>query len=248
MTGGLGTRAKPNATVPIDRMPVDPSDADPRDRFRLDSGGTGSGESGTGENGPSESGGDGVTLERGTMDDVDAVVDLWVALAEGQRSYGTHLVAAENRPDAADAVSRAVVTDGLVVARAPDPESTDSEPGDSDATDPDAADATTGSSGSEAPTIVGFVTFGVESGRYDLDVTRGVVYNLFVRERHRGAGVGSRLLATAESALADAGVDVVALEAMADNEDARRFYQRHGYHPHRVELEKPVQGDRSDSD
>ncbi|QZY01103.1 GNAT family N-acetyltransferase [Halobaculum rubrum] len=182
------------------------------------------------------------------MDDVDAVADLWVALADGQRSYGTHLVAAENRPDAADAAARAVVTDGLVVARAPDPNDTDSKPGTSDATDPDAADATGSSSGSEAPTIVGFVTFGVESGRYDLDVTRGVVYNLFVRERHRGAGVGSRLLAAAESALADAGVDVIALEAMAGNEDARRFYERHGYRPHRVELEKPARGNRSDTD
>lgn len=229
-------------------MPVDPSDAGPTDRLRLDSGGTGSAENGTDENETSESGADGITVERGTMDDVDAVADLWVALADGQRSYGTHLVAAENRPDAADAAARAVVTDGLVVARATDPESTDSEPGDSDATDPDAADATVGSSGSEPPTIVGFVTFGVESGRYDLDVTRGVVYNLFVRERHRGAGVGSRLLAAAESALVDAGVDVISLEAMAGNEDARRFYQRHGYHPHRVELEKSVRGDRSDSD
>jgi len=234
MTAGRGTRTKPNATVPIDRMPVDPSDAGPTDRLRFDSGGSGSG---SGENETDESGADGVTVERGTMDDIDAVADLWVALADGQRSYGTHLVAAENRPDAVDAAARAVVTDGLFVARVTDPESTDSKPGESDATDPDAADAT-----------VGFVTFGVESGRYDLDVTRGVVYNLFVRERHRGAGVGSRLLATAESALADAGVDVISLEAMAGNEDARRFYRRHGYRPHRVELEKSVRGDRNDSD
>jgi len=228
-------------------MPVDPSDAGPPDRLRLDSGESGSG-SGSGENETGESGADGVAVERGTMDDVDAVADLWVALADGQRSYGTHLVAAENRPDAADAAARAVVTDGLLVARVTGPNSTDSEPGAADARDPDAADATVGSSGSEPPTIVGFVTFGVESGRYDLDVTRGVVYNLFVRERHRGAGVGSRLLAAAESALADAGVDVISLEAMAGNEDARRFYRRHGYHPHRVELEKSVRGDRSDSD
>ncbi|MXR42401.1 GNAT family N-acetyltransferase [Halobaculum sp. WSA2] len=178
------------------------------------------------------------------MDDVDAVADLWVALADGQRSHGTHLMAAGNRPDAADAAAHAVVTDGLVVARVGDTESTATEPGDPDASDSDVADM----SGTNDRGIVGFVSFGVESGRYDLDVTRGVVYNLFVRERHRDAGVGSRLLSAAESSLADAGVDVVSLEAMAQNEDARRFYERHGYRPHRVELEKPVRGDGSDTD
>ncbi|QZY04041.1 GNAT family N-acetyltransferase [Halobaculum roseum] len=178
------------------------------------------------------------------MDDVDAVADLWVALADGQRSYGTHLAGAENRPDAADAAARAVVTDGLVVARGPD-----SGEADLDDTETDGADSDgTGSPRSEPGAIVGFVTFGVESGRYDLDVTRGVVYNLFVRERHRGAGVGSRLLATAESSLADAGADVISLEVMADNADAKRFYDRHGYEPHRVELEKSIPGDGSDTD
>ncbi|QZP39014.1 GNAT family N-acetyltransferase [Halobaculum magnesiiphilum] len=176
------------------------------------------------------------------MDDVDAVADLWVALADGQRSYGTHLAAAENRPDAADAAARAVVTDGLVVARGPD--SDESDPGDTDGSDSDG----TGSPRSESDAIVGFVTFGVESGRYDLDVTRGVVYNLFVREHYRGVGVGSQLLATAESSLGDAGVDVISLEVMADNADAKRFYDRHGYEPHRVELEKPIRGDGSDTD
>lgn len=207
-------------------MPLDPPDADAPDLDRLDRGEAGSA-------------GDSVTVESGTMDDVDAVADLWVALADGQRSYGTHLAAAENRPDAADAAARAVVTDGLVVARGPASDAADS--GD---TDTDGAD----SPRSEPDAIVGFVTFGVESGRYDLDVTRGVVYNLFVRERHRGAGVGSRLLATAESSLADAGVDVISLEVMAGNADARRFYDRHGYQPHRVELEKPIRGDGSDTD
>ena len=36
---------------------------------------------------------------------------------------------------------------------------------------------------------------------------------------------------------------VVSLEAMAANERARRFYERHGYRPHRVELEKPARND-----
>jgi len=223
-------------------MPADSSDDDVRDRSRFDTGvadGNESGAGGTGDEETDERGG-GVRIEAGTMDDVDAVADLWVALADGQRSHGTHLMAAGNRPDAADAAAHAVVTDGLVVARVEGPESTAPEASESD--------AVAGTSGTNDGRIVGFVTFGVESGRYDLDVTRGVVYNLFVRERHRDAGVGSRLLSAAESSLADAGVDVVSLEAMAANEDARRFYERHGYRPHRVELEKPVRGGGSDTD
>jgi len=91
--------------------------------------------------------------------------------------------------------------------------------------------------------IVGFVMFGLEQGDYEQTVTRGVVHNLFVVSGSRGHGVGSALLGAAESALARAGADVVSLEAMAANERARRFYERHGYRPHRVELEKPARSD-----
>ena len=99
----------------------------------------------------------------------------------------------------------------------------------------------------EGKTVVGFVMFSLETGRFELDVSRGVVQNLFVRPEHRGRRVGSRLLATAERALADAGADVVSLDAMAANEDARRFYERHGYRPHRIEFEKPVENDTNSS-
>jgi ribosomal protein S18 acetylase RimI-like enzyme len=91
--------------------------------------------------------------------------------------------------------------------------------------------------------IVGFVTFGLERGEYEQTVTRGVVHNLFVAPAARGRGLGSALLAAAESELIDGGADVVSLEAMARNEGARRFYERHGYDVHRVELEKRVRND-----
>lgn len=94
-----------------------------------------------------------------------------------------------------------------------------------------------------ADRIVGFVMFGLEQGDYEQTVTRGVVHNLFVVPGARGQGVGSALLGAAESALVRAGADVVSLEAMAANERARRFYERHGYRPHRVELEKPARSD-----
>jgi len=91
--------------------------------------------------------------------------------------------------------------------------------------------------------LAGFVMFTVESGQYEQDVQRGVVQNLYVAPTHRRRGIGTRLLAAAEERLADNGVDRVALNVMATNEDARRFYRRHGYEPHRVELEKPVESD-----
>ena len=91
--------------------------------------------------------------------------------------------------------------------------------------------------------VVGFVMFSIESGNYEQTVTRGVVHNLFVVPAARRQGVGSALLAAAEEALAALGADVVSLEAMATNDAARRFYERHGYHPHRVELEKPTRSD-----
>jgi ribosomal protein S18 acetylase RimI-like enzyme len=91
--------------------------------------------------------------------------------------------------------------------------------------------------------LVGFVSFEVETGRYKLDVDRGVVEDLYVVPAHRDAGVGGRLLDAAEAALRAAGADAVRLEAMADNDGARRFYERRGYRPHRVAFEKGLESD-----
>jgi ribosomal protein S18 acetylase RimI-like enzyme len=91
--------------------------------------------------------------------------------------------------------------------------------------------------------LVGFVMFGVESGSFEQDVTRGVVENLFVAASHRRDTVGKQLLDAADAALADRGVEVVGLEVMADNEDARAFYRANGYEAHRIELEKPIDTD-----
>lgn len=91
-----------------------------------------------------------------------------------------------------------------------------------------------------AETIRGFVMFTVEVGGYEQDVTRGLVENLYVEPDSRNDGVGSRLLEAAETELQSQGADVVALDAMAANEAGRRFYRRHGYEPHRLELEKSL--------
>ena len=97
------------------------------------------------------------------------------------------------------------------------------------------------------PDPVGFIMFEMDSGTYAQDVTRGVVQNVYVRPDRRREGVGSALLSAAEDALAAEGADVVSLEALADNDGARRFYRRHGYEPHRVELEKRVESDTKEA-
>ncbi|WP_290818862.1 GNAT family N-acetyltransferase [Halovivax sp.] len=86
--------------------------------------------------------------------------------------------------------------------------------------------------------IVGFATFSVERGSFELDATRGLLSNLWVDPAHRDRGVGSALLSAVESALADRGVEVCTLEAMATNDGARRFYRRHGYDTYRVAMER----------
>ncbi|MFB6136700.1 MAG: GNAT family N-acetyltransferase [Halobacteriaceae archaeon] len=96
--------------------------------------------------------------------------------------------------------------------------------------------------------VVGFVMFHVETGAYDQDCSRGVVDNVFVDPEYRNGGVGSLLLDAAESSLSDAGADVVSLSVLASNEAARRLYEAHGYEPHRLEMEKPIESDTLSSE
>jgi ribosomal protein S18 acetylase RimI-like enzyme len=211
-----------------------------------------------------------VAIEPAAMDDVSTLADLWVDLAAGQRAYRSHLLAAPNRAAVADALARSVVRGDLLVARgsgdATDGDGADAEPDGAPGSDrtpePDGGGGDAESDREvRAPSsrygpprrldareggapVAGFVMFGVESGTYEQDATIGAVHNLYVRPGARNAGVGSALLDAAERALADAGADAVSLEAMVDNEAALRFYERRGYRPHRVELEKPL--DRPD--
>jgi ribosomal protein S18 acetylase RimI-like enzyme len=152
--------------------------------------------------------------------DVDALADAWVALAAEQRAHGSHLEAAANRGRIRESMAHHVVDDSCLVARPEDASSPD-EMSDDDA-------------------FVGFVTFSVEDGGYELDASRGSVENLYVQPESRGDGVGASLLSAAEDALAARGVDVVSLEVLARNDRAREFYDREGYAEQRVVVEKRV--------
>ncbi|MFC7202006.1 GNAT family N-acetyltransferase [Haloferax namakaokahaiae] len=152
------------------------------------------------------------------LSDLDTLVDYWVDLAAGQRAYQSHLKADANRTPIRESIAQYITAGGVFVAVAD---------GDNDSTsDP-----------------LGFVMFGIESGRYEQDVRRGTIHNLFVLPERRGSGVGTELLTAAEAQLRANGVDTISLDVLAANEDARRFYRRHGYDAHRIELEKSTRND-----
>lgn len=148
-----------------------------------------------------------MNVESPGIDVAEQLTDLWVALAEGQRSFGSHLLVEENREVARESLLRHALTGGLLVAR-------------------------------EDETLLGFVSFYPEGGSFRQDAQRGIVENIYVVPERRGEGVGSALLEAAETDLREQGAEVLALEAMADNEAALAFYRRHDYAPHRVELER----------
>lgn len=150
-----------------------------------------------------------VDIQVADADDADAVVEMWLTLAESQRQYGSHIPADPNHTQIRESALRHITGEQLLVAR------TDRR--------------------------CGFVMFTVEQGTFEQDVTRGIVENLYVRPEYRSEGVGSELLAAAEQRLDERGADTVALNVMADNEAARQFYRRHGYVPHRLEVEKSVE-------
>jgi len=95
----------------------------------------------------------------------------------------------------------------------------------------------------DADSVLGFVMFSVDTQAFETTVPRGTIQNLYVQPAFRNDGIGSELLDAATVALAERGIDVVKLEVMATNDAARRFYRRHGFEPHRVQLAKRVEND-----
>ena len=159
-------------------------------------------------------------IEPARARDVDALADAWVALAAEQRAHGSHLEAAANSGRIRESMAHHVVDDSCLVARR--------------------SDAATVDGTMDEDAFVGFVTFSVDDGGYEMDASRGSVENLYVRPASRGDGVGAALLSAAEDALASRGVDVVSLEVLARNDRAREFYDREGYVEQRVVVEKRV--------
>jgi ribosomal protein S18 acetylase RimI-like enzyme len=56
-------------------------------------------------------------IEPGTIEDLDALTELWVALAEDQRDHGSHVLGEENHTVVRQSLSEKVVDDSVFVAR-----------------------------------------------------------------------------------------------------------------------------------
>jgi ribosomal protein S18 acetylase RimI-like enzyme len=162
------------------------------------------------------------TVAAATMTDLDALVGLWLALASDQREKGSHLRVESNAQVVRDRLAEGIVAEAVFLARTR------------------STGVATGGDAPDGDDPVGFVLVSRERGSYEEDVDRGFVDALFVRPEVRGHGIGSSLLDRGERRLAAAGVDAVAIEAMASNVDARRLYRRRGYDPHRIEFEKEL--------
>lgn len=163
-----------------------------------------------------------MAIELATLDDLDRLVELWVALAAEQRDHGSHLTAEPNRDLMREALAQHVVDHTCLVAR----EDVNEDP--------------------HTSSIVGFVSFDLEQDGLDRDVTRGVVQNLYVVPEARNRGLGGELLGAAEDALEAAGAERIVLEAMAANEAGRRFYESRGYQAHRITYQRAT-GDGKDT-
>lgn len=159
-------------------------------------------------------------IEPATLADLDALEDHWVALVESQREYGSHLLGEVNRGRGRDVLAQYIAADNVGVAKMP-----------------------AENSGKERTIVAGFVMFYLEEGMYDQGVDRGIVENLYVVPAERNSGLGSALLAYAETELADRGAEIVGVSVMADNEEAREFYRERSYAPHRLVLERELPGD-----
>lgn len=178
-----------------------------------------------------------VVVESATVEDVDALVEAWVALAAEQRAHGSHLLAEGNRAAVREDLSRRAVLGEALVARRRPSESADASDRIVRTLDADLGAESSGDGVDLPSAFLGFVSYGLAADGFERDVDRGVIHNVYVRPGARSAGVGTALLSAAEAALADAGADRVTLEALADNDRARSFYRAAGYAAHRVELE-----------
>ncbi|AOW79905.1 sporulation regulator-like protein [Halodesulfurarchaeum formicicum] len=155
-----------------------------------------------------------VSVTPAESDALDAVLECWIDLVEGQRAYGSHIEGETNREAARDLLGQYIAGEMLAVARPAD---------------------------ESADEIIGFVMFYRDRGLFEESVPRGVIENVYVVPSARGNGVGSALMDYAETELADRGVEVVGLSAMAENRTAREWYRSRGYEEHRVVMERQLE-------
>lgn len=88
---------------------------------------------------------------------------------------------------------------------------------------------------------IGYIIFRIESGGWNpvlRDIKTLYIDDLCVSEAHRGKGIGSALMKTAEDWARTSGCHSVTLNVWEFNDSARGLYSRLGYSTQRREMEK----------
>lgn len=91
--------------------------------------------------------------------------------------------------------------------------------------------------------LAGYVTIltKVRSGDLDDgDIEFGLLADLVVRQKHRGKGIGRKLIDAAESFARSRNVRWLRVSALAENESARKLYEKAGFSELYVDLEKDL--------
>lgn len=86
--------------------------------------------------------------------------------------------------------------------------------------------------------VVGHLTGGLTEASDIRPIRVATLGSMYVMPTHRGAGVGAQLAEAFRGWAAEAGADRLAVSAYATNEAAIRFYQRQGFTPRTVVLER----------
>lgn len=147
------------------------------------------------------------------LSDQEAVVDAWLSLAVEQRRFGSRIDPEGSRAAVASHLATLIVDGNVIVAE------------------------------SEGSDLVGLVVFNTRSDPLTRTARVGSVEFLYVDPDRRGHGIGTELLDRAEEALAEAGVEVVDIEALEANEGAIAFYEQAGYRRHRIRFSRRIEGD-----
>jgi ribosomal protein S18 acetylase RimI-like enzyme len=93
-----------------------------------------------------------------------------------------------------------------------------------------------------AGVVVGYAWAALEPRAWEvLRDACGMIHDLAVDPAHRGAGVGSALLARIVDELRARGVRQVVLSTAARNIDAQRLFARHGFRPTMVEMTRDLE-------
>jgi ribosomal protein S18 acetylase RimI-like enzyme len=80
----------------------------------------------------------------------------------------------------------------------------------------------------EAGEILGFCSIGPCRDE-DVGLSSGEIYALYVHPQSMGRGVGSALIISGLASLAKEGFPEVTLWVLASNQQAQRFYEKHGF-------------------